>query len=75
MNGTLFNILTWGVILASVVYWVVVLIRKKTRPQATKALEQMVHSTTRVMSAYLKWMLIWVVLVLLAAVGLILFFR
>ena len=75
MNGALFNTLTWGVVLASVVYWMVVLVRKKTRPQATKALEQMAHSTTRMMSAYLKWILLWVVLVVLAAVGLIFFLR
>ena len=70
-----FNVLAWAGILYLILYFLRAIFRKKTRPQVAEVLQQGVQSSRAILLGYLKFMLIWVVIVVLVFFALLFSFE
>lgn len=67
------NRLSWLFITITVIYWIIMVIRKKTRTQSTGTLRNIIQNNYRLTKWYIKWGLIFAVILFFLAFLFIIF--
>ena len=56
---TIFNVVTWGIVIWTALWWALRLIRKETRSETSEVPGKMVYSQSKMMIRYTKWLFLW----------------